>query len=206
MKPLPLAALVAATVLSAFIVLDIIWNAHNPDDPGPWVDAVAYPYLVRYISIVHLGVYALLTAALIQAGRVIDGGRSFVRMLRWIIITGYMVFAVMYGWIGAVDPTYAGAGVFEVVINVAFIVSLLVPIVLGFALIRRREFRVPAILLIAPIVLLPLTLLLEAFTVWAHPGYMETAVNFGVALLCIASARIQRQIREDALTAAAGAS
>jgi hypothetical protein len=203
MKPLPLAALAAATALSTLIVLDIIWNAHNPDDVGPWLDAESYSYLARYVGIVHAGVYTLLAAALIQAGRVIDAGRTLVRVLRWIIIAGYMVFAVMYGWIGIVDPAYDGTGVYEVVITAAFAVSLLLPIVLGFALIRRREFRVPAILLIAPVVLLPLTFILGALTDWGHPGYMETAVNFGVALLCIASAGTQRPAMEDTPKAAA---
>lgn len=188
MKPLPLAALAAATALSTLIALDIIWNANNPGDAGPWVDAESYPYLVRYVAIVHAGIYTLLAAALIQAGRVIDGGRPFVRVVRWIIIAGYLVFAVMYSWIGVFDPTYVATGVYEVVINAAFAVSLLMPILLGFALIRRHEFRVPSLLLLAPIILLPLTVLLEASTIWAHPGYAETAVNFGVALLCVASA------------------
>ena len=58
-------------------------------------------------------------------------------------------------------------------------------LVLGFALIRRHDFRVPAILLIAPLDLLPLTFVLEVFTVFAHPSYSETAVNIGLALLCV---------------------
>ena len=39
MKLLPLAALVAAAMLSALIALDIVWNANNPDQIGPWLDA-----------------------------------------------------------------------------------------------------------------------------------------------------------------------
>ena len=89
-----------------------------------------------------------------------------------------------------VNPAVDTDGVYEMVANVAFAVSLLLPIVLGFALIRRREFRVPAILLIAPLVLLPLTFVLEAFTAFAHPGYTETAVNFGLALLCVAASSL----------------
>ena len=46
MKVLPLAALVAAAMLSALIVLDIVWNANNPDQVGPWLDAGGHPYLL----------------------------------------------------------------------------------------------------------------------------------------------------------------
>lgn len=186
MKPLPLAALVAAAALSTLIALDVLWNAQIPDQVGPWLDAEAHPALARATGVAHTVLYALLAAALIRFGPAIDGGRRYVSVLRWIIIAGYAVFAVLFSWI-IVDPGYDATGVYEIAANLAFAVSLLVPIVLGFALIRRRAFRVPALLLIAPIVLLPLTLLLQAFTDWAHPGYMETAVNFGVALLCVAT-------------------
>ena len=76
---------------------------------------------------------------------------------------------------GTVDPSVADtSGAYEILANIAFAVSLITPPVLGFALIRRHEFRVPAIMLIALLVLLPLTFVLEAFTVFAHPGYTET--------------------------------
>ena len=187
MKVLPLAALVAAAMLSALIVLDVVWNANNPDQVGPWLDAEGHPYLLPITGILHAAMYALLAAALIQSGRVIDGGRRFVRVLRWILISIFALFAGLFG-VSTVDPSAADtSGVYEILANVAFAVSLIAPIVLGFALIRRREFRVPAILLIAPVVLLPLTFVLEAFTVFAHPGYTETAVNLGLALLCVAA-------------------
>jgi len=187
MKVLPLAALVAAATVSALIVLDVVWNANNPDQLGPWVDSEGYPYLVPITGILHAAMYALLAAALIQSGRVIDSGRRFVRVLRWILISIFALFAGLFS-VSAVEPSAAAtSGVYEILANVAFLVSLITPIVLGFALIRRREFRVPAILLIAPIVLLPLTFVLQAFTAFAHPGYTETAVNLGLALLCIAA-------------------
>ncbi len=189
MKPLPLAALVAAAALSTLIALDIIWNAQHPDQLGPWVDAEGEPALARVTAVVHIALYALLAAALIRYGRAIDGGRRFVRVVRWIIAAGYAMFAVLFCWL-LIDPTFDADGVYGIVSTVAFAVTLLVPIVLGFALLRRREFRVPAILLIAPIVVFPLVLVLEGFTDYAHPGYLETVVNFGVALLCVAASAV----------------
>lgn len=191
MKPLllPLAALVAAASLSTLIVLDIIWNAHNPDQLGPWVDAEGSPALARFLSGVHAVLYALLAAGLIRYAAVIDGGSRFVSVVRWIIATGYATFAVLFAWL-IIDPTFSVDGVYGIISTVAFAVTLLVPIALGFGLIRRREFRAPSILLIAPVVVFPLVLLLEAFTDWAHPGYLETVVNFGVALLCVAASTL----------------
>src|SRR6187431_212337 len=186
MKLLPLAALVAVAMLSALITLDIVWNAYNPDQIGPWLDAETYPYLARLVDIVHIAVYTLLAAALIRSGRAIDGGRALARVLRWILISCFATFAVLFSAV-IVNPAVDTGGLYELIANVAFAVSLLLPIVLGFILIRRREFRVPAVLLIAPLLLLPLTLVLDAFTAFAHPGYMEIAVNFGLALLCLAA-------------------
>ncbi len=189
MKLLPLAALVAAAMLSALIALDVVWNAYNPDQIGPWLDAETYPYLARIVGIAHTALYTLLAAALIQSGRAIDAGRPLVRVLRWILISCFATFAVLFSLV-IVNPAFNTDGVYAVVATVVFAASLLLPIVLGFALIRRREFRVPALLLIAPLILLPLIFVLEAFTAFAHPGYMETAVNFGLALLCVAASSL----------------
>ncbi|MGC5173355.1 hypothetical protein ACLQ2Q_22155 [Microbacterium sp. DT81.1] len=189
MKILPLAALAAAAMLSALIALDVVWNANNPDQVGPWLDAETHPYLLPIIGILHAVLYTLLAAALIQSGRAIDGGRPLVRVLRWILIGCFALFAGLFS-IVIVDPTFNTSGVYEILVTVIFAVSLLVPIVLGFALIRRRHFRIPAILLIAPLVVLPITLIIETFTVFAHPGYTETAVNFGLALLCVAASSL----------------
>ena len=187
MKPLPLAALVAAAALSTLIALDIIWNAQHPDQVGPWVDADGEPALARFTTGVHIVLYALLAAGLVRYGGAIDGGRRFVRVVRWVIAAGYAMFAVLFCWL-IIDPAFDPEGIYGIASTIAFAVTLLVPIVLGFALLRRREFRVPAMLLIAPVVILPLVLVLEGFTDYAHPGYLETAVNFGVALLCVAAA------------------
>lgn len=187
MKLLPLAALVAAAMLSALIVLDVVWNANNPVQAGPWLDSEAHPYLLPVTGILHSALYALLAAGLIQSGRAIDGRSRFVKVLRWILISIFTLFAGLFGF-STVDSSAADtSGVYEILANVAFAASLILPIVLGFALMRRAEFRVPAILLIAPVVLLPITFVLEAFTVFAHPGYTETAVNLGLALLCVAA-------------------
>ncbi|MRG59433.1 hypothetical protein GE115_06035 [Agromyces sp. CFH 90414] len=184
MRPLPIAALAAAAALSTVMAADIVWNANNPDQVGPWLDAEAHPYLVRASSLAHAGTYLLIGAALVRSGAAIDRSRRLVRVLRWILVAGYSVFAAMYAWMGFVDPSLELAESLQAVVNVAFLTSLVVPIVLGFALVRRRELRVPVVLLIAPLVLLPLTLLLGP-TGWAHPGYTETAVNLGLALLAL---------------------
>jgi len=185
MKPLPLAALAAAASLTTLIALDIVWNAGS-SELGPWVDPERFPALARVTIVVHAVLYVLLASALITYGRAIDMGRRFVGVIRWTIAAGYGIFATLFTWL-AFNPTFDTEGVVSILSTVAFAVTLIVPIVLGFAVVRRREFRVAAILLTAPVVVLPMVMVLEAFTEWAHPGYLETVVNVGVALLCVAA-------------------
>ena len=56
--------------------------------------------------------------------------------------------------------------------------------VLGALLLRRRYQRLPAILMAAPVAIIPLTFLLyQVAPGWAHPAYAETALYLGLALL-----------------------
>ncbi|MGM1028904.1 MAG: hypothetical protein ACQEWM_03415 [Actinomycetota bacterium] len=183
MKPLPIAALAAASALAMLVALDVLWNAHD-GTVGPWLDGAQHPELARLSGVVHAVVYGLLIACLIRSGPSVDAGRRFVRIVRWILVASYALMLVPFAWLAVGDPTGSVAPAIETATSIAFVVNLLLPIALGLALIRRRALRVPALLLLSPLVLLPLTIALEAFTAYAHPGYMETAVNVGLALLC----------------------
>jgi hypothetical protein len=75
-------------------------------------------------------------------------------------------------------------GPVEAVAGIAFIVMFLLGAALGACLLRRPGLRLPAILLLAPVVLIPLAMLADSLAPgWAHPGYAETALYLGLALL-----------------------
>jgi hypothetical protein len=201
MKLLPIAALVGATVMSTIALTDAIWAANLPGTPSPWSEEGGSDFMLRGVGLGHAIPYFLLAAVLVQAGSIIDAGRRFVSVVRWILIVGFALFGVLFGWGAVVDPHAAYGEVLSLLSTSAFIVTLLVPVLLGFALIRRRELRMPALFLIAPVLLFPLTLLLAAVSTWGHPGYLETTVNFGVALLGIA---VAWRTPEDAVADGAG--
>ncbi|WP_167140458.1 hypothetical protein [Diaminobutyricimonas sp. TR449] len=188
MKLLPIAALVGATVMSTIALTDAIWAANLPGTPSPWSLEAGNDFMLRGVSFGHAIPYLLLAAVLLKAGPIIDAGRRFVAVVRWILIVGFALFGILFGWDAVGDPRAEYSEPLSLISTGAFIVTLLVPIVLGFALIRRRELRLPVLFLIAPVLLFPLTLLLAAISTWGHPAYLETAVNFGVALLGIAVA------------------
>lgn len=184
MKALPIAALVGATVMSTIALSDAIWVGNLPGTQSPLTSGP--DFVLRLVDLGHAIPYLLLAAVLIQAGPRIDAGRKFVRIVRWALVAGFGFFGIASVW--GVITGAVSEGVMEMIFNIAFFATFILPVILGFALIRRRELRVPVVLLISPVVLLPLTLLLSSFSSWAHPAYLETAINFGVALLCLAIA------------------
>jgi hypothetical protein len=121
-----------------------------------------------------------------------------------VVVAGFALFGVLYTGLGIFDPRLEPTGVAAAAVTVAFIATLLLPILLGFALIRRRDFRVPVVSLLAPLVVFPLTLVLDAVSTWAHPAYPETVVNFGVALLVVAALEARTtpagEVRQRTLT------
>jgi hypothetical protein len=186
MKVLPIAALVGATVMSSIALSDAIWVGNLPETPSPWT--AGPEFLLRLVDFGHAVPYLLLAAVLIRLGARIDAGRKFVCIVRWALVVGFGIFGLTFGWGAIADPGGKPSGVAEILLSVAFVATFLVPIVLGFSLIRRKELRLPVILLISPVVLLPLIIAVGSFSTWAHPAYLETAINFGVALLALAVA------------------
>ncbi|GGE82845.1 hypothetical protein [Mycetocola zhadangensis] len=191
MKILPLAALCGAASLATIALTDALWRANMPDTPSAWSLEDGPEFMLRGLALAHGIAYALFAAVLIRGGRTIDGGRRFPRIVRWVIVSGFAVFGILYTGLGFLDVRYAPTGIFEIATTAAFIATLLVPVLLGVALLRRREFRVPVVFLLSPVAVLPLTLVLATVSTWAHPAYLETVVNSGVALLGIAAIGVE---------------
>jgi hypothetical protein len=201
MKLLPIAALSGAASLATIALTDALWRANLPNSPSVWSVEEGPDFMLRGVCLAHGIAYLLFAAVLVRGGRAIDGGRWLPRIVRWVLVVGYALFSTVYTSVGLLDPRDAPTGIVEVVTTVVFIITLLLPIVLGFTLVRRRDFRVPALFLLAPIVVFPLTLLLAAVSTWAHPAYLETVVNFGVALLGVAAFEVGSSTNTEITTA-----
>ena len=201
MKILPLAALCGAASLATIALTDALWRANMPDTPSVWSSEDGPEFMLRGLALAHGIAYALFAAVLIRGGRAIDGGRRFPRIVRWVIVSGFVAFGILYTWLGLSDVRSAPTGIVEIVATAAFIATLLIPVLLGFALIKRREFRVPVVFLLSPLAVFPLTLVLEAVSTWAHPAYLETVVNFGVALLGVAAIGVESEPNPGSKTA-----
>jgi len=118
---------------------------------------------------------------LIQDADRIDGSSRFVRWVRRLLLGDLALLAAIFA-VGTVLAKMPAA--LAVPAGVAFILMFLLGAVLGVALIRRRGLRLPAVLMTAAIPLIPLTAAIGAIAPdWAHPGYAESALYLGLALL-----------------------
>jgi hypothetical protein len=76
------------------------------------------------------------------------------------------------------------------VANVVFLVMLLGPPALGITVLVQGERTPSAFLMAACVPALGLLILLGFVAPdWAHPAYLETVVNFGLALLGVGASR-----------------
>lgn len=198
MKLLPIAALVGATIVSTVALTDALWQGFE-GTPPPWAEAGGLVWMERGADFAHAIPYLLLAALLVQVGPSIDRG-GFSRWVRRLLAFSFVLFGGVTLWSGFSGVGVEALGAAGIVFTVAFLFMLVLPILLGFALIRRAELRLPAAFLIAPTLLLPLVFVLSNFTGFAHPGFAETAVNYGVALLGFAAAPIAAR-STDAVTA-----
>ena len=172
-------ALFAAASLSAVSIYDAIYHGLTgrgsfASDHGPQWGQVASSALLALT-------FAILAAVLVRAGNSLDGSRTPVRATRRLLIADLAVLASVFAtqiMLGRI-PT-----ALEAVAGIAFLLMFVLGPALGAMLIGAPAHRLPALLMMAPLALLPGMLLLGLLApTWSHPGYAESALYIGIALL-----------------------
>ena len=178
-----LAALVSVIALQDAVTQALTGHASAlSDEPGQTV-----PWLANLGSAVHVLAYLAFVAVMVRYGTVIDAGRRVRTALRWSLIVAYGVIAVV---LTAMEVTNTVGGSLGTVANVVFLVMLLGPPALGITMLAQGERAPSAFLMAASVPALGLMILLGFLAPhWAHPAYMETVVNFGLALLGVGASR-----------------
>jgi len=88
------------------------------------------------------------------------------------------------------EVTNTVGGPLGMVADIASLVMLLGPTALGITMLVQGERAPSAFLMSASVPALCLMILLGLVAPhWAHPAYMETVVNFGLALLGVGASR-----------------
>lgn len=174
------AALGAAVALSVVSIGDAIARATS-DTPPPWDDELGVGWVVVVTNLIMTVTFALLAAVLIAHAERIDAGSAARRWTRRLLAADLGILSVGFLLISLLESDTAGA-----VAGITFLAMFVLGAVLGGLLLRRPDVRVPAALMVAVVPLIPLTFALEALAPgWGHPGYAETALYMGIALLGI---------------------
>ena len=195
MRQLERAALGAAVALSVLSVGDAILRATSDTVP-PWDDEAGTTWGIVSTNVLMTVTFGLLAAVLVRNAGGIDAGSGVRRWFRRLLAVDLAVLACGYVLVSVLDPAVAGG-----VAGVAFLVMFVLGALLGGALVRRTDVRLPAALMLAPVPLIALAFALEAVAPgWGHPGYAETALYLGIAMLALAVApRTAGDAREHAV-------
>ena len=178
MRQLEKAALGAAVALSVVSIGDAVLRATRDAVP-PWDDEFGTPWVVMAFGFLMAATFALLSAVLIRNAERIDEGSGARRWSRRLLAADMGILAAGYLVVSMIDADAAGA-----VAGVTFLLMFVLGVVLGATLLRRRDVRVPAVLMVAVLPVIALTFAIEALAPgWGHPGYAETALYMGIALL-----------------------
>jgi hypothetical protein len=171
-------ALSAAVALSAVSIYDAIYHGLTgqgsfASDQGPeWGQLMSSGVLTL--------TFGLLAAVLVLADRSIDRSR-WVRSARRLLIADLAVLAIVFAtdmMLGRIPAAL------EAVAGVAFLLMFVLGLVLGALLVRTPVHRLPALLMMAPVALIPGMLVLNLIAPgWSHPGYAESTLYIGIALL-----------------------
>ncbi len=149
-------AVTVASVLSTVAITDALWQGFTAGMEPPWRADGGQPWMYAGVNLVHVVTYVVMVMALIRVRPRLDTG-SFVRWVRRLLVITFALSTAL--------------------------ALLLLPPMLGLALARRRELRVPAILLAGSLIPFLGMIVLSDTTTFAHPAYAEALALFGVALL-----------------------
>jgi hypothetical protein len=178
MKQLEKAALGAAVVLSVVSIGDAVLRA-TTDVVPPWDDEFGTGWVLLATNLVMAATFALLAAVLVRNAERIDEGSGSRRWIRRILAVDLAVLAAGFVFSYLLDSEVWGG-----VAGITFIVMFVLGVALGASLLPRSDVRLPAALMVAVVPVIGLTFALESLAPgWGHPGYAETALYLGIALL-----------------------
>ncbi len=187
-------ALIGATLTSAIALSDAVMhgatgrNLLSSDNSGHAGWNVA-------AGLVHGLTYAALSWVLIGERTRLERTNGFVRTLRYVLLASLGVLAAGFVLVAPVlqiahvPPTDPRAAAWGWIAGIGFAGMILACLLLGIAVLRSNPLGYGGRLLGLLVPALGVTVLLGFLASdWAHPGYVETIVYFGVALLGVGAA------------------
>jgi len=186
MMELERTALGAAVASSVLSLGDAVLRATSDTVP-PWDDEQGTAWGTSGVGILLGVTFALLTAVLVRNATAIDGGSGARRWIRRALAVDLGILAA-----GSLVATVVESEVVGGAAGVTFLAMFVLGEALGLGLLGRPETRVPGALMASATPVIGLTFALEALAPgWGHPGYAETVLYLGIALLGIAATTVR---------------
>jgi hypothetical protein len=195
-------ALVTSAGLSSIALFDAatkIVTGHS----SVFADDSGHERLIVAGSVVHGVAYVALLFCLYREREVFADTSRLLRILRSVLMTSFVLFGglflvaspLLYLLTGRSSlPEDGAAGIaFGIVATVAFVGMLLGGTLTGLTQLRRPTLGVGGRILVAMAPLFAVTVLLGFLAPdWAHPGYLEAALNLGVSLVGVGATSVTR--------------
>lgn len=156
-----------------------------------FADDSGVPAAIVASALVHALAYASIFVVLVRERERFRAANRFARVLRGILLPCYAVL-VAGVLLGTVVPADSGFGVVSgAVATIAFLLVMLVPAALGFALLRRNPLGIGARVLLATLPVAALVVALGFLApAWAHPGWVEVVTGIGMSLLGVGATAV----------------
>lgn len=179
-------ALAGATLMSAVALYDAV-HVGVTGRPSGFSDEYGITAMMVVGGLVHGLGYAALLVLLVADRERIDAGNAVRRWTRRLLIVDLGVMASMFcvgTWFLPAMERAGWGGATSAVGGIAFLVMFVLSFALGAVLVRRRELRPGAVVLLGIVPTIGLAIGLGALgSDFAHPAYPEVAVYLGLALL-----------------------
>ena len=181
-------ALAGAIVLSTYALADAIYHGTTGENLpyDPMTSPAGWAY---FAMLLHGYTYVTLGIVLLREGPRFAGTNRVARGTRRVLLASLAVLATWFGVLGplaiaAGHPEWTSAAAVSSVSGLAFVGLIVGSTVLGLALLRDRSLGYGARVLQAmlPAFALMVVVAWVAYD-FAHPAYVETVLQFGIALL-----------------------
>ena len=184
-------ALIGATLTSAIALSGAVINGttgvEQPLNLGlGWMLA---------IMLVHGFTYAALSWVLIRERALLERANRFARAVHGVLLASLGVLAIGFVLVAPVmeitktPPTGPVGIAWEWIASIGFAGMIISSLLLGVAVLRNNPLGYGGRLLLMLVPVLGVTVLLGFIdSDWAHPGYVETVIHFGVALIGVRAA------------------
>lgn len=178
-------ALLGAAATSTIALTDAMTRGFTGRD-SVFADTYGLTWPLLLGDLVHGLTYLSFAVLLLAAAPAIDAAGRTARAVRRGLVVTFAFLTV--GFVALLPLTIGRAGgIYDVLAasgGVAFLLMFLLAFALGVTTLRRPQLRPGAILLVALLPVIGLTVAIAAaMPAFAHPAYAETTLHFGIALL-----------------------